>query len=95
MKKILCISLLGFSALATAAQPVTDSIATNQLRLITSQLETISATLAQNQQKTFTCTDGEKTYTAGLIISRKGWQYKCVLKGNHTEWEQQPELTVK
>lgn len=95
MKKLLFISLLGFSALATAVQPVTESLATNQLRLISSQLETISATLATNQQKTFTCTDGEKTYTSGLVISRNGWQYKCVLKDNHTEWEQQPELTVK
>ncbi|HAV1871901.1 TPA: hypothetical protein JG951_003173 [Enterobacter hormaechei subsp. steigerwaltii] len=95
MKKLFLAPLLCFSSLAMATQPVSDTEATNQLRLMNNQLELISSTLASNQQRMFTCTDGEKNYTVGLDVERNGSQYKCMLKSDHTEWVQQPKLSMK
>ncbi|EJR7830554.1 TPA: hypothetical protein H2W97_004057 [Salmonella enterica] len=95
MKKLLLAPLLCVPSLAMAIQPVSDTEATNQLRLMNSQLELIAGTLASNQQKIFTCTDGEKTYTVGLDITRGASQYRCILKGDHAEWERQPRLSLK
>ncbi|EOZ5728410.1 MULTISPECIES: hypothetical protein [Enterobacter cloacae complex] len=68
-----------FPVLAFAAQPVIDVDSLNELKQIRAILE-------QNVQKNFTCTDGEKSYTAGMDVNRNGNQYKCEVKGDHTEW---------
>ncbi len=66
-----------FPVLAFAAQPVIDVDSLNELKQIRAILE-------QNVQKNFTCTDGEKSYTAGMDVNRNGNQYKCEVKGDHT-----------
>lgn len=84
MRKLLIASLFGFSTLATAApQPVVD---VDALR----QLAEIREILASNQQKVYSCTDGEKWYTVGLQIKRDSQEYKCVLVNNHAEWTMSP-----
>lgn len=87
MKKLLAISLLGFSAVTAAAQPVSDTENLMLLKTISNQLDNITNLLADGKQNAYTCTDGDKRYSAGFEIKRENTQYKCIVKGDHAEWD--------
>lgn len=86
MKKLICALLFGFSTFAMATpQPVVDVDALKQL----TEIRNI---LASSQQKVYTCSDGEKSYTVGLKVKHNDEEYKCVLKNDHAEWEIVPRI---
>ncbi|PVZ84197.1 hypothetical protein C9426_24130 [Serratia sp. S1B] len=78
-----------FPVLTFAAQPVIDVDSLNELKQIHA---TIHSALDNNKQKNYTCTDGEKSYTAGMDVTRNGIKYKCEVKGDHVEWVSIPHV---
>ena len=70
MKKLLLAPLLCIPSLAMAIQPISDTEATNQLRLMNWQLELIAGTQVCNQQKIFTGFEGNrvKNHVKKLIL---------------------------
>lgn len=78
--KIVTGLLIALPAISFAGTPVTDAEVVNELKQIRAQL-------MQNAAKAYTCTDGEKNYTAGIFRVINGSTYKCVITGDHAEWE--------
>ena len=78
--KIVTGLLIALPAFTFAGTPVTDAEVVNELKQIRAQL-------MQNMVKSYTCTDGEKSYTAGIFRVINGSTYKCVVTGDHAEWE--------
>lgn len=82
--KILAGVILTLPVVSFAGTAVTDVDATNELKQIRLLLE-------NNMAKPYTCTDGEKNYTAGIFLKLNNSLYKCEMKGDHAEWQIQIE----
>lgn len=72
-----------FSNSKVATQAVINTDAINELRQIRAILE-------KNEVKMYSCTDGNKQYTAGVYVTIEGAIYHCKVKDNHAEWELVP-----
>lgn len=72
-----------FSNSKAATQAVINTDAINELKQIRAILE-------KNEVKMYTCTDGNKQYTAGVYVTIEGAIYHCKVKDNHAEWELVP-----
>lgn len=82
--KIVTGLVIALPAISFAGTPVTDTEVVNELKQIREQL-------MQNAAKAYTCTDGEKNYTAGIFLKFNNSLYKCEMKGDHAEWQIQIE----